>query len=173
MVRLITFVTRSYLLDAQVTPVVRSSRIKRWKKEGGVFILGYEMMRTLFKQKDYMQFEEDLCQSADLVICDEAHRLKNADSQTSKVANSFHTPSRICLTGTPLQNNLLEYYAMVDFVCRGYFGKLEEFRGKYEMPINEGMFADSTEIERSLSKQRLYILQKRIQHIVQRYVSCL
>ena len=165
--------TRSNALDAQVSPTIRSSRIKRWKKEGGVFLLGYEMMRTLFKQKGDMQIGEDLCQGADLVICDEAHRLKNADSQTSKVANSFHTPSRICLTGTPLQNNLLEYYAMVDFVCRSYFGKLEEFRRKYEMPINEGMFADSTETERSLSKQKLYILQRRIQHFVQRYVSCL
>ncbi len=44
----------------------------------------------------------------DLVVCDEGHVLRNADSSISKAMRALHTRRRIILTGTPLQNNLTE-----------------------------------------------------------------
>jgi transcriptional regulator ATRX len=49
----------------------------------------------------------------DLVVIDEAHRIKNPLSDMSKVLGEVHTTRRLALTGTPLQNNLMEYYTMV------------------------------------------------------------
>jgi len=45
---------------------------------------------------------------ADFVICDEGHILKNSDTKLSKAMDNIKTPRRVILTGTPLQNNLIE-----------------------------------------------------------------
>ncbi len=69
----------------------------------------------------------------DLVICDEGHRLKNSEIQTSKaVALCFKTKKRIMLSGTPIQNNLEEFFAMVNWVNPGLLGTLAKFNGMFK-----------------------------------------
>jgi SNF2 family DNA or RNA helicase len=58
----------------------------------------------------------------DLVVADEAHKLKNSNSKLYKALNRVATRRRIALTGSPLQNNLIEYFAMVNFVKYMYLG---------------------------------------------------
>ena len=58
----------------------------------------------------------------DLLICDEAHRLKNANIKTSSLIAGLDIPKRVLLTGTPIQNNLEELYALSELACPGILG---------------------------------------------------
>lgn len=57
-----------------------------------------------------------------LIICDEAHRLKNSTIKTSTLITSLGVPKIILLTGTPIQNNLEEFYTLADLANPGILG---------------------------------------------------
>ena len=65
----------------------------------------------------------------ELLVCDEAHRLRNArdGSQTLEALKLVDAPMRVLLTGTPVQNDLDEYAAVMDFACPGLLGDAAEF----------------------------------------------
>lgn len=109
-----------YELSKAKQNVDRAYRLKEWRKDGGVLIIGYEMFRNLTNigTKLRKKLREDVINALldpgpDLVICDEGHLLKNEKTSLSKAMNKIRTQRRIVLTGTPLQNNLKEYYCMV------------------------------------------------------------
>ena len=53
------------------------------------------------------------------IIIDEAHRIKNVDSLLSQIVRSFTSRGRLLITGTPLQNNLQELWALLNFILPG------------------------------------------------------
>lgn len=69
------------------------------------------------------------------VICDEGHIIKNEKSVTNKAVIQIKTRKRIILSGTPMQNNLTEYYTMIDFVKPRFLGLKKEFTNKFANPI--------------------------------------
>ncbi len=92
------------------------------------------------------------------MICDEGHLLKNEKSALNKAVNRIRTLRRIILTGTPLQNNLKEYYEMVNFVKPNLLGTRKEFMNRFVNPISNGQHSDSTERDIRMMKQRSFVL---------------
>jgi len=72
------------------------------------------------------------------VILDESQNIKNLQSQTSKAAMLLNARYRLALSGTPVENNLGELYALFRFLNPAMFGSLEEFNACYAMPIQRG-----------------------------------
>jgi DNA repair and recombination RAD54-like protein len=90
-----------------------------------------------------------------LIICDEGHRLKNQDNQTYNALNQINAKRRILLSGTPIQNDLLEYFSLVQFVNEGILGTAQEFKKKFENPILRGRDAAATDADIQKGKERL------------------
>ena len=63
-----------------------------------------------------------------LVICDEGHRLKNGGAQITKALAMIKTERRVILSGTPIQNDLEEFYTMCMFVNPGVLGDISTFK---------------------------------------------
>ncbi|XP_038976868.1 DNA repair and recombination protein RAD54-like [Phoenix dactylifera] len=91
-----------------------------------VLIISYETFRM-----HSAKFEKS--GSCDLLICDEAHRLKNDQTLTNRALAALPCKQRILLSGTPMQNDLEEFFAMVNFTNPGVLGDAAYFRRYYEV----------------------------------------
>ncbi|OWB71217.1 hypothetical protein B5S31_g902 [[Candida] boidinii] len=72
------------------------------------------------------------------IIVDEAHRLKNEDSLLSQIIRMFHSKGRLLITGTPLQNNLHELWALLNFILPDIFSDSDAFDSWFSASSTEG-----------------------------------
>lgn len=103
-----------------------------------------------------------------IIVADEAHKMKNVNTGIAQAAVQFRSKSRIALTGSPLANNLTDYYTMVSWIAEGYLGEYKEFNANYVEPIEEGLYADSTHSERRKSLVKLQVLKEILEPKVNR-----
>jgi DNA repair and recombination protein RAD54B len=89
-------------------------------------------------------------------ICDEGHRLKNPNAALTKALRALQCQSRIILSGTPIQNELNEFYAMLSFACPQLLETLTPaaFKRLYTGPIMRAREADAKQTEKELGAQR-------------------
>ncbi|XP_066249916.1 transcriptional regulator ATRX-like isoform X2 [Euwallacea similis] len=159
---------------------LRFDTVNKWRDHGGMLVMGYECFGLLVNEQKLMKWEkngnfrkEDILKALidpgpDLVICDEGHLLRNQQSQRTLALNKIKTKRRIILTGTPLQNNLLEYYYMVNFVKPCLLGTEKEYKTNFVNPIHNGQYEDSTAEDIMFMKKRTHVLHKILISTVQR-----
>ncbi|KAL7263828.1 hypothetical protein ACSBR1_001895 [Camellia fascicularis] len=131
-----------------------------------VLIVSYETFRM-----HSSKFNHD--GSCDLLICDEAHRLKNDQTLTNRALASLSCKRRILLSGTPMQNDLEEFYAMVNFTNPGILGDAAYFRRYFETPIICGREPSATEEEKRLCAERSAELSAKVNQFILRRTNAL
>lgn len=73
----------------------------------------------------------------DYVILDESQAIKNPSSKVTKAASLLNAKNRLCMSGTPLQNNTFDIYAQMNFLNPGMLGSIEFFRQEFAIPIDK------------------------------------
>lgn len=148
------------------------TNIAKWKSSGGILILSYENFKSLVncKQVDLQEaFSHTLINPGpDVVILDEGHYIKNSNTILLKSLTQIKTKRRIILSGTPIQNNLAEYFTLVNFVKPHILGNFKEFNTKFIKPIECGQFVDSSDENVKLMKNQSFILNRLLQNTVHR-----
>jgi len=71
----------------------------------------------------------------DTIVLDEAQHIKNRQTQNAQAVKAMKGRRRIVLTGTPLENSVLDLWSIFDFLMPGYLGSAQDFRERYELPI--------------------------------------
>lgn len=67
------------------------------------------------------------------IIIDEAQNIKNINTDVSKTVKSMKSKTKMALTGTPIENSVLELYSIFDFIMPGFLGELDNFSKKYKI----------------------------------------
>ena len=84
------------------------------------------------------------------IVLDEAHTIKNRDTQTSKAAMTLKGDFRLMLTGTPLQNHLNEIWNLFQFANPGLLGSYQQFTDRFILPVERDHNAERQRLLRRL-----------------------
>ena len=99
------------------------------KFDADILVTTYSTCRIDFKKLEQRSWE--------IVVIDEAQNIKNSDSEQSRKIRALRAPMKIAMSGTPVENRLLEFWTIMDFCNRGFLPSANEFRDKYETPIQK------------------------------------
>ncbi|PLW46886.1 hypothetical protein PCANC_06604 [Puccinia coronata f. sp. avenae] len=161
--------------------IVPKSTLDNWVREFNFWVPGFKLVslkgskdergdicqQILAQDFDVVLTTYELCirEKASLnkipweyIIIDEAHRIKNVDSMLSQVVRLFQSRSRLLITGTPLQNNLQELWALLNFLLPDVFSSSEDFDAWFERKRN-GAEDSSSDAENSVVKQLHKVLR--------------
>ncbi|MGW1201032.1 SNF2-related protein [Streptomyces sp. NPDC002536] len=94
-----------------------------------------------------------------MVVADEAQHVKNPHSSTARRLRSIGAGARIALSGTPVENNLTELWAILDWTTPGLLGPLGTFRRRYAQAVESG--TDPAAAERLAALVRPFLLRRR------------
>ena len=99
----------------------------------------------------------------DTVVLDEAQHIKNRQTQNAQAVKAVRAKHRLVLTGTPLENSVLDLWSIFDFLMPGYLGTAKDFRERYELPIAKEKNAEAqTRLARRLRPFLLRRLKREV-----------
>lgn len=108
------------------TPVERE-KLRQRVHEYKLVIASYDIVR---KDIDFFEAVQwNYC------VLDEGHVIKNGKTKSAQAAKKLHAHHRLILSGTPVQNDVLELWSLFDFLMPGFLGSEKQFAAKYSRPI--------------------------------------
>jgi len=107
--------------------------IPKMKENPPVLLTTYDIL--VRSKKDLMAEEWDLA------IFDEAQRIKNPRTQAARASKKIPSRFKMALTGTPLENRLLELWSVVDLILPGYLGTESDFKQRFRNPAREELLS--------------------------------
>lgn len=100
------------------------------------------------------------------IILDEGHKIRNPDTQVSKMVKKFETPHKLLITGSPLQNSLQELWSLFDFMRPGLLGTYNAFMEHFAQPITQGGYANASEFQEATALE----IAKALKNIITPYM---
>lgn len=148
------------------TPQMRVQSITSTAKKTGLSILeqigdaqlvvtSYAIFRLSFEEFEEAGFS--------VLILDEAQQLKNHTSKGYKQARQLSVPCKLVVTGTPMENNLMELWALVSLAAPGLLGGQKAFKDNYQKQIADG---DSERLQRLKKRLRPFVLRRTKEQVV-------
>lgn len=136
--------------------------IKRVMEEGHVLVTTYSGLQSY---ADALVDVEWGC-----AILDEGHKIRNPDAGITFSCKELRTPHRIILSGTPMQNSLIDLWSLFDFVYPMRLGTLVTFKSQFEIPIRQGGYASATNLQVQTAAKCAATLKDAISpYLLQRY----
>jgi DNA excision repair protein ERCC-6 len=126
---------------AQLTAGQKSARkvLKPILEHGGVLVTTYSGLQTYAPLLIPVDWQ--------YAILDEGHKIRNPNTAITIYCKELRTPNRVILSGTPMQNNLVELWSLFDFVFPMRLGTLVNFRTQFEIPIKQGGYANASNLQ--------------------------
>ncbi|GBP77253.1 DNA excision repair protein ERCC-6 [Eumeta japonica] len=100
------------------------------------------------------------------IILDEGHKIRNPETQVSKLIRKIKTPHRLIITGSPMQNSLQELWSLFDFMSPGLLGSHNAFMEHFATPITQGGYANATELQETTALE----IAKTLKSIIMPYM---
>ena len=128
------------VIESSLSESQKTAKLESIKGSGGILLCTYGLVRTRVENLRTCEWT--------IVICDEGHELKNVSTKISSAMRQLPVSHlKLILTGTPVQNNLMELWSLVDFVTGGtVLGSRNEFKMEFEQPIVMGSSRRATEL---------------------------
>ena len=131
-------------------------------KENLLHFENYDVVLTSYPivLRDIAIFKE---REFNYIILDESQKIKNPLAKTSKVIRTLNAQHRLCLTGTPIENNLNELWSQLSFLNPGMLGSLNKFQEAFVKPIQK---VDDTSAAEYLRKTIYPFILRRTKNVV-------
>ncbi len=123
---------------------------RRLLKKTDVIVTSYSILRRDIDELCKIRFR--------YVALDEAQYIKNWTTSTAKSAKQLKSDHRLALTGTPVENHLLDLWAIFDFLAPGFLGKLSDFQKNYVKPIEDN---DPKALEQLRVRVRPFVMRRK------------
>ena len=156
-------------------PSLKIAIVNETKKKRLDIIENYKNYDVILTTYNLFRIDSDNYKDTEFDYCflDEAQYIKNPNSKNSKACKCINAKSRFALTGTPLENNLMELWSIFDFIMPGFLNNQEKFNARYnrcldedEVIIKELKLLISPFILRRLKKDVLNELPEKIEKII-------